>query len=74
MSSLNSVSGYRALEPLPRQLLGTLKPSMVALHPFQTGEGASNRLGSDSSSSCAALKQKLNKTTVTDFVEWEGML
>ena len=60
-----------AVEPLPTQLLGTLKPSMVALHPFPTGEGTSNCLGSDSSNIHAALKRVFKKAKFTDFVELE---
>lgn len=63
-----------AVEPMPRQLLGTLKPSLAALHPFPTGEGTSNRPGSDSSNICAALNRIFKKATFTDFFELEVTL
>ena len=56
MNKLTLFSVYNAVKPLPRQLLGTLEPSMVALRLLPASEGTSNRLGSDSSNRSVSWK------------------
>ncbi len=71
VSKLSFSVWHRVLEPLPRQLLGTLEPSMVALRLLPAGEGASNRLGSDSLVGRVNLKQLFKETTFEALVELE---
>lgn len=74
MNKLNVLSRGCVLEPLSRQLLGTLKPSMVALRLLPAGEGTSNRLGSDSSINSTASESFFRKTPFVDFVDLEVLL
>lgn len=58
MSKLCALREDCALEPLPRQLLGKLKPSMVALRLLPAGEGTSNCFGSTFSNRAVGRKSE----------------